>query len=72
MTKKEVIRNFGGWKSRNFTGKGKILEIFHRVWKFVAKNQGANNKYLPVSGELVCIQNNSAYSLITWNLHFRL
>jgi len=24
MTKKKIIRNFGGWKSRNLSGKGKI------------------------------------------------
>src|SRR6218665_1220443 len=31
MTKKKVIRNFGGWKSENFVGKGKISQTFHRV-----------------------------------------
>jgi len=37
MTKKRVIRNFCGWKSRNFSGKGNILKIvqsenFSKIW----------------------------------------
>jgi len=39
MTKKKVIRNFGGWKSRNFSGKGKICKIFLRARKFF-ENRG--------------------------------
>jgi len=38
MTKK-VIKNFGGRKSENFVGKGKIGNIFLGVWKFVG-NRG--------------------------------
>jgi len=37
MTKKKIIRNFGGGKSRNFSGKGKILKISLRVRKFFEK-----------------------------------
>ena len=36
---KKVIRNFRGWKSRNLSGKGKILKIFLRVWNFF-ENRG--------------------------------
>jgi len=31
MTKKMVIRNFGGWKSEISSGKGKMLQIVHRI-----------------------------------------
>jgi len=34
MTKKKVIRNFGGWKSEMFSGKGKIFEISKRILQF--------------------------------------
>ena len=39
MTKKRVIRSFGGWKWRNLSGKGKLLKIFVRVRKFF-ENRG--------------------------------
>ena len=52
MTKKKVMRNFGGWKSRNFSGKGKMLKIFYRVWTFF-ENRGKSEtggKCIMVSG----------------------
>jgi len=42
MTKK-VVRNFGGWKSGNFRGKGDIGEILRGVRKKFRK-QGENLK----------------------------
>jgi len=37
-----VIRNFGGWKSRNFVWKGEMGKIFHGVWK-IFRNGGIWN-----------------------------
>jgi len=54
MTKMKVIRNFGGWKSRNFSAKGKILKNFHRVWNFfenMGKSEtGGDNAPWPQGG----------------------
>ena len=39
MTKKKVVRNFGGWKWEICSGKGKMFEIFQKVPKFF-ENRG--------------------------------
>jgi len=50
MTKKGVIRYFGGWKSKTFSGKGKTWKIFHGVRTFFGnrgKSETGGNASLP-------------------------
>ena len=38
--REKVIRNFGVWKSEIFSGKGKIVKIFRKVWFFFENRVG--------------------------------
>ena len=60
---KKVIRNFGRWKSENFSGKGKIGKIFHGVWNFFSQIVG-NSKQKKCITALEGMDNRSL--LLTW------
>ena len=51
MTKTKVIRNFGWWKSRNFSGKGQIVKIFLRVFENRGKSETGRKMHHGLRGD---------------------
>jgi len=55
MTKKKVISNFGGWKSRNFSGKGKVRKFVRNRGKSETEGKSETGGNLKQRGKCIMV-----------------